>query len=175
MVNLSLFLTPQQCTRARAGWPPPRSTKPTAGEHEDHIIRKRLNVYEFPEFSEESEWIPRCMSSDHKGHPPSRCGMKPYCVACSFGIKPLEAPDQHPFHCFAQHRSRPMGRLRTGIIVLARLRITFMAATFQAWESIPALGTYLPSLGTPQVPEDRSLAYVRREPINARGLEDETP
>ncbi|GBP96397.1 hypothetical protein EVAR_90494_1 [Eumeta japonica] len=30
-----------------------------------------------------------------------------------------------------------------------------------------ALGTYLPSLEHSQVPEDRSLAYVRREPINA--------
>ncbi|GBP78437.1 hypothetical protein EVAR_52242_1 [Eumeta japonica] len=57
--NLSLFLTPQQCTRARARLPPPRSTKPTVREHEDHIIRERLHVYaEFPEFYVLDDYLP---------------------------------------------------------------------------------------------------------------------
>ncbi|GBP10627.1 hypothetical protein EVAR_89632_1 [Eumeta japonica] len=34
----------------------------------------------------------------------------------------------------------------------------------------PSSGTYWPSLGTIKVPENRRLAYVRREPINAWGL-----
>ncbi|GBP01676.1 hypothetical protein EVAR_90464_1, partial [Eumeta japonica] len=80
--------------------------------------------------------------------------------------------DQHPFHCFAQHREQAYGpvRLRTGIIVLPGFGITFMAATFQAG-SIPALGTYLPSLGTLPGP-GRSQPGVRREPINAGPFED---
>ncbi|GBP90770.1 hypothetical protein EVAR_102452_1 [Eumeta japonica] len=50
--NLNLFLTPQRCTRAKRGWPPPRSAKPTVRRTWDHIIRERLHVYaEFPEFS----------------------------------------------------------------------------------------------------------------------------
>ncbi|GBO98336.1 hypothetical protein EVAR_84198_1 [Eumeta japonica] len=53
--NLSLFLTPQQCTRARAWLASSSIDEADCPENMSHIIRERLNVYaEFPVL----EWSP---------------------------------------------------------------------------------------------------------------------
>ncbi|GBP96372.1 hypothetical protein EVAR_65702_1 [Eumeta japonica] len=51
-----------------------------------------------------------------------------------------------------------------GVVSLPGFGITLIAATFQARESIPAQGTYWPSLEQSQIPENGSLAYAEVGP-----------
>ncbi|GBP08429.1 hypothetical protein EVAR_77132_1 [Eumeta japonica] len=102
--------------------------------------------------------------------------MKPYCVACSFGIKCHWRRQTNILSMvFPNTGSRPL-RLSSlifhpCIIILARLRDHLNASNLPGPGKVSQLKAFIRHFqDQSQVPEDGRLAYVRREPINARSL-----
>ncbi|GBP98484.1 hypothetical protein EVAR_59910_1 [Eumeta japonica] len=175
--NLSLFLTPQQCTRAKRGWPPPRSEADCPENMRTH--HPRTPCAEFPSsrvgiqdqvpkvgpaiepnnplkhpLQPRGDYLPvPKVASDQamEVHQAIKGVLRPACCGhtASHGVPIFER--RPASHCFAQHGSRPMGRLG---------------------ESIPAQGTYWPSLGTIPDPGKWQPGICRGEPINARAFRE---
>ncbi|GBO99857.1 hypothetical protein EVAR_90713_1 [Eumeta japonica] len=192
--NLSLFLTPQQCTRARARLASLDRRSRLSGEHEDHIIRERLHVY--AEFPSSRVGNPGSGSKGWTGYRTLYTTLEvPFLHSSSvlddYLPVPKVASDQamevhrqprarswvsnaghHALYVSSDHKGRPPSALRREAI-LRRLKFWHCATGGGRPASFPLFcpaqeQTYRTEQS--QIPENGSLAYVRGEPINARGL-----